>query len=146
MIQDTLLYDASDLSPLVDEALAGREPAEFIQTYLDGLKSIIGRDPRQYRSFGPYWWPLKSMLMDKGMFVGTDLENGTLQHYTMGTPELTIVAAWAYQQDRLNEGKLRSSSHQLELPGGDLYEYYLTDLDMEQAIINGGWQSIPVRQ
>lgn len=135
MIKDTLLFSSADLEPLLDEALSGREPAQFVADYLNGLAGILTTNPRHYRSLGPYWWPLKAMLIDKGLFAGSSLENGTLQHYTMETPELTLVAAWAYQQGRIDEGKLYSCSHQLELPEGELYEYELTDLELERAIM-----------
>ena len=62
------------------------------------------------------------------------LELGTLQHYTLGTPALTLCAAWAYQQERIEEGKIRTASHQLELAEGELYEYVLVDEDMEAFI------------
>lgn len=135
MIAATITPTADELAPLLAEATAKQDEETFIANYLAGLVKILGSDPRQYRSFGPYWWPLKGMMIERGIQPGAgSLELGTLQHYTLGTPALTLCAAWAYQQERIEEGKIRTASHQLELAEGELYEYVLVDEDMEAVI------------
>lgn len=135
MIAATITPTTDELAALLAEATSHQDEETFVTNYLAGLVKILGSDPRQYRSFGPYWWPLKSLMIDSGIHPGAgSLELGTLQRYTMDTPALTICAAWAYQQGRIEEGKLRTASHQLELPEGELYEYELVDEDMEALI------------
>lgn len=140
MISETIIPTTDELAPLLEEALAGgRTEEEFQRGYLDGILTVLKTDPRQYRSFGPYWWPVKKMLIDDGYSAvfGEQLEQGTLQHYTLERPALTLVAAWAYQQYQFEEGKLRASSHQLDIQDGETYEYELSDTDMELAISGG---------
>lgn len=135
MIAATITPTADELAGLLAEATSHQDEEAFVANYLAGLVKVLGSDPRQYRSFGPYWWPLKSLMIEHGIQPGAgSLELGTLQVYTMDTPALTICAAWAYQQGRIEEGKLRTASHQLELPEGELYEYELVDEDMEAFI------------
>lgn len=140
MISETIIPTTDDLAPLLDEALAGGKSEEqFTRDYMGGLMAALKADPRSYRSYGPYWWPLKSMLVNAGHadIVGSELEQGTLQHYSMERPALTLVAAWAYQQYQIDDGKLRTSSHQLDIEDGETYEYELTDTEMELAISGG---------
>lgn len=135
MIAATIPPTAEELAPLLASATAKQDEETFIANYLAGLVQVLGQDPRQYRSFGPYWWPLKSMMIERGIQPGAgSLELGTLQRYTLDTPALTLCAAWVYQQGRIEEGKIRTASHQLELAEGELYEYELVDEDMEAFI------------
>lgn len=135
MIANTLIPSADELAPLLAEATADRSEEDFITGYLAGLLSVLEKDPRQYRGYGPYWWPLKSLLASRGIEIRSNsLELGTLQRYTLATPALTLCAAWAYQQERFAEGKIRTASHQLDLPGGELYDYELVDEGMEELI------------
>jgi len=139
MISETIIPTAEDMTPLMEEALAdGRTEEEFISAFTGGLLATLKADPRQYRSYGPYWWPLKSMLIDAGYagVFGSELEQGTLQHYTLDSQAMTLAAAWAYQQYQIGEGKLRTSSHQLEMEDGETYEYELADTEMEMFISN----------
>lgn len=135
MIVNTITPTNAELAPLLAEATANKEEEAFIASHLAGIVQVLGQDPRQYRSYGPYWWPVKAMMAERGIeLAGDTLELGTLQHYTLSTPALTLCAAWAYRQDRIEEGKIRTASHQLELAEGELYEYVLVDEDMEAFI------------
>ncbi|PPY04496.1 peptide-binding protein [Cronobacter sakazakii] len=135
MIADTVIPTSDELAPLLAEATSDRTEEEFITGYLAGLLSVLEKDPRQYRGYGPYWWPLKALLTARGINIrGDALELGTLQHYTLASPALTLCAAWAYQQERFAEGKIRTASHQLDLPDGDTYAYELIDDGMEELI------------
>ncbi len=135
MIADTVIPTSDELAPLLAEATADRTEEEFITGYLAGLLSVLEKDPRQYRGYGPYWWPLKALLAARGINIrGDALELGTLQRYTLASPALTLCAAWAYQQERFAEGKIRTASHQLDLPDGDTYAYELIDDGMEELI------------
>lgn len=146
MIEQTITPKAAELAGLLKNALSDNLDEEaFIASYLAGLVKILEADPRQYRSYGPYWWPLKAMLAERGIVVAGDLELGTLQHYTLETPALTLCAAWAYQQERIAEGKLRTASHQLDMVEGELYEYELVDDEMERRIAYGDPLPTPTR-
>jgi hypothetical protein len=138
MIKDTIKTQDEDLEVMLAEAQAADnlEGGQLAAQYTKVLAELIRRDPRQYRSYGPYWWPLKAMLISSGTApeVGTKLEDGTLEHYTHSTPDLTVCAAWAYQQTQLDNGHLHTADHQLDMEDGELYEYQIYDGEMEQAI------------
>ncbi|HHO0939103.1 TPA: hypothetical protein ACRTTK_003142 [Aeromonas hydrophila] len=138
MITDTIKIADEELEAMLAEAQASNnlEGGQLATQYTQVLAELIKKDPRQYRSYGPYWWPLKSMLISQGEAseVGTKLEAGTLEHYTHQTPDLTVCAAWAYQQTQLDNGRLYTADHQLDLEDGELYEYSLYDKEMEMLI------------
>lgn len=140
MIQETLLPDGQALAALLAEATADQTGPELVAKYLANCAGLLADDPSQYRSYGPYWWPLKALLVEQGLipFAGRQVERGTVGYYTLESPELTICAAWAYQQGQASQGKLYTASHQLELAGGELYEYELLDEDMEAWILLRG--------
>lgn len=138
MIKDTIKTPDEDLEAMLAEAQAADnlEGGQLATQYVKVLAELIKRDPRQYRSYGPYWWPLKAMLISSGAApeVGTKLEDGTLEHYTHSTPDLTVCAAWAYQQTQLANGHLHTTDHLLDTEGGEVYEYQLCDDEMERVI------------
>lgn len=137
MIKDTIKTPDEDLEAMLAEAQAADnlEGGQLATQYIKFLAELIKRDPRQYRSYGPYWWPLKAMLIsENSAAVGTKLENGTLEHYTHSTPDLTVCAAWAYQQTQLDNGHLHTADHLLDMDGGEVYEYQLYDAEMELFI------------
>lgn len=136
MINHTIKTPDDELAAMLAEVSSNQEGGQLAAQYLTALATLIKKDPRQYRSYGPYWWPLKAMLIEAGGApeVGHKLEGGTLEHYTHPTPELTICAAWAYQQTQLDNGHLYTSDHLLDLEGGEVYEYSLYDVELEHLI------------
>lgn len=138
MIANTIKVDDAELEAMMAETLGETEMAagELAAQYVQQLAALLERDPRQYRGYGPYWWPLKAMLIvgGKAPFVGLDLERGTVEHYTHSTADMTVCAAWAYQQDQIAGGHLYTADHPLELEDGDTYNYQLYDPNMERFI------------
>ncbi|MGL5294014.1 MAG: hypothetical protein ACRC9V_09685 [Aeromonas sp.] len=138
MIKDTVKISDDELEPLLSEAQAPDQlkDGELAAKYVANLAALIKRDPRQYRSYGPYWWPLKAMLISGGITpqVGVELESGTLEHYTHATPDLTVCAAWAYQQGQIENGHMHTSDHLLDMAGGEVYAYQIYDGEVERYI------------
>ncbi|ENC6657658.1 hypothetical protein ABKY47_002108 [Aeromonas hydrophila] len=138
MIKDTIKTPDEDLEAMLAEAQAtdNLEGGQLATQYTKVLAELIKKDPRQYRSYGPYWWPLKAMLIrvNAAAEVGTKLEDGTTEHYTHSTPDLTVCAAWAYQQTQLDNGHLHTADHLLDMDDGEVYEYQICDAEMERLI------------
>lgn len=136
MITETIKTSDEELRAALAEATDNQEGGQLAANYIKYLAALIQKDPGQYRSYGPYWWPLKAMLISANSApgVGVKLEAGTLEHYTHGEPDLTICAAWAYQQVQLDNGHLYTADHLLDMEGGELYEYNIYDSEMEKLI------------
>ncbi|MGL6448898.1 hypothetical protein ACSZNO_21480 [Aeromonas veronii] len=134
MMELTVIPSADELAPLLAEATSERDEGAFVAIYMTNLSDLLRKDPKQYRSYGPWWWPLKAMLIEHGHEVGAGgLEMGTAERYTLESAALTVCAAWAYQQRMIEQGYLRCSEHWLDLDDGETYEYNLYDSDMEQT-------------
>lgn len=136
MISETVKPTTLDNVELVAQALKGKTAPEFVAGYLANFAEIIADNPRQYRAYGPYWWAIKSLMVEHGiMDFGEEIEAGTIEHYSYPSDVDTIVSAWSYFQDVFSDGRLYSSEHQLPMADGELYLYELIDMEMEALII-----------
>lgn len=136
-MKEAIKYSAEDLANTLEQAHEQAGDNDFVSEYLSGVTRTLIESPSQYRSFGAYWWPLKELLLDKGISVfGDNVEAGTLSHFRLETPELVCCAAYAHQQTKLAANQLKSSVHLLELEGGETVEYLLHDEYMEALALH----------
>ena len=57
------------------------------------IRERLESDPRRYLSYGPYWWPIKKVLVDNGVPLGKVDDEEVRLAYTGTTDEETIVMA-----------------------------------------------------
>lgn len=140
MLDQVIKPTKDDLADLLNEALSNVDtPAQFVTRFVKNTADILKTNPKLYRAYGPWWWPMKKVMMDEGITdFGQSVEVGPLTHFTLGAPELDCVAAWAYHSDKIDMGNAYSSDHALEMLDGDIYNYQLQDTEMEAVIINQG--------
>jgi len=121
-------------------ALNGRSEEQYLSDYLNGLSRCLLSDIRYYRSLGPWWPALKTLLLEGGnSSIGTQIDEDIAHTYKYDRPALTAVAATLYQQMRMNAGLLFSSNHLLEVPGDiddEPYEFTSYDLELESKVIH----------
>lgn len=133
MTVDVLKYSKDELAPLLVEALENKSDTDFVRTYLSGVVRSLIENPLIYRSFGAYWWPLKELIIENGVTVlGDNLEAETTEHFRYEEDSLTCCAAYAMQQTKLKDNQLLSSDNLLDLVGGDVQEYALYDVKLEE--------------
>lgn len=133
--------------PQIDELEALRAEAtqngqvsesEWVKRNCELNASILRKDPRRYRSFGPYWWVLKDAMLHHGItefgdFV--DMEGCTLCKHD--SPFLTLLEAWLYSENAIDMGLMYSNEHTISfLPEEvedepDVRVYTLADDTME---------------
>lgn len=134
-LNDTQRPDENYLAVVLDAALVGRSEEQFTADYLKGVSRCLTADPRYYRSFGPWWWGLKALLVESGdVSAGNEVDEDIAGVYQYERPALVAVAAYLYQQMRMENGLLLSSSHQLPVPESiddEPYEFVSYDLDQE---------------
>ncbi|MGL6121991.1 MAG: hypothetical protein ACRC1W_02985 [Shewanella sp.] len=122
----------SDLAPLLAQALDGVGADEFLETFTDTIVTILSREPRAYRSYGMYWYAIKSELIERGhLQFGQTVEQGFAQAYSYASAVPLYCAAWAYRMHRIDEGLAFSAEHVAPTEAEPDYIYYLEDLEME---------------
>ncbi|RAU45249.1 peptide-binding protein [Pseudocitrobacter sp. RIT415] len=132
-LEQTQKPTADYLAAIRDSALAGRTESQFVSDYLDGIGKFIGARPGYYRSYGPYWPAIKSLLVENNLYNATgEIDEDVLSIYSYDDDSLTVVAASLYQNMRLEDGLFYSAYHQLPVTDDDEpYEYYSYDLEQE---------------
>ncbi len=103
---------------------------------LNGYRSILLKNPIQYRGFGPFWWILKKEMLDASITdFGDSLDAEWVERIEYGDSVLNILSAYAYAEYAEAYGLLYSSGHSLMFIGEDdeqsMVEYILADDYME---------------
>ena len=136
MIKNVEKLDGTTIATLVVDATKEQSAEQFVTGYIENLLENLANDPRQYRAYGPYWWPLKDIIIGMGhTAVGSSVELITNEYFAYDNDAATICAAWAHYAAQFEDGKVYSATHQLPLTDGEVYEYDLTDNEMELVII-----------
>ena len=123
----------ADLAPLITEATENQTLTQWKGRYLASLASFLTKNPLRYRSFGPWWWLVKNELIKSGnLEFGDDVDAEWVDALDYGRMELNLLAAHGYSEFRIEEGAMHEPLHTLELTDGEMFDYLLTDTDMEQ--------------
>ncbi|WP_419238296.1 hypothetical protein ACN08P_23515 (plasmid) [Photobacterium leiognathi subsp. mandapamensis] len=130
-----LVPSVADLEHLLAEATAETEQTEYVESYLTKLVDLLKSNPRTYRAYGPYWWAIKRMLINRLISdFGDNVEAVTVDKFFIEDEANTIVASWSYQNYQFTNGNQTSPFHVLPLVDDEDYEYCLVDDSMENLI------------
>ena len=123
--------EEADLQSAIDEA---RKSGTWVDAYLNGVTTLLRKDPLRYRSFGPYWWLVKKALIDRDIYdFGTEIDREWFEDLDYGDEEKNVTAAYLYDESR--EGlNIYDDSHLLEQEDGEPYEYLANDSDVESMV------------
>lgn len=126
------LFDQADLEKVVAE---GSRPfatqSTWVNKMVSSFASIVRRRPLAYRSFGPFWWPLKAMMIKSGEMQGEAPDPELVAQVTTGNPALDIAAAWS-QHEAYSSQLLAGNTFTVNTESGDTVEYWLYDDEMEE--------------
>ena len=132
MLEKIKLYDADDLEKVVAE---GAKPfatqSTWVSKLVSSFASIVRRRPLAYRSFGPFWWPLKAMMIKSGEMEGADPDPELVGQATTGNPALDIAAAWSMHETYSSQ-LLAGNTFTVDTESGDTVQYLLYDDEMEE--------------
>lgn len=115
---------------------------EWVKRNCELNASLLRKDPRRYRSFGPYWWVLKEAMRNKGITgfgESFDMEGCDLCRYD--TPFHTLLAAWIYSENAIDMGLMYANEHIVSYQPeetdveNDVRPYVVADDDMELLAI-----------
>lgn len=126
------IFTPEQLQPLVDEGKAGFVSThQWIASFLNGVKTMVSHNPTSYRTFGPFWWPLKAMMQNAGLIGGEPVDKSLIEQADMGSPELNVAAAFAFQEWVLNS-QIVGNTFPVTTDDGDTEDYTLIDEELEQ--------------
>ena len=130
---DTVLPTEEHLEEILTAyALDGRGEGEFVEVYLRGLEQRLEANSLSYRSFGPWWPALKTMLLERGITTwGQIVDSDVAEIYSMRRPALTLVAAHLYADEVADTGNMFSADHLLSvmLSADDTEPYHYVSYD-----------------
>jgi hypothetical protein len=130
------LYTKPDLQNALFEALDNnKSEAEFVQRFAANVGKILKRKPQNYRYFGPYWWPLKKIMIEQGV-PGIDdfIDQEWLERADFNDQALNCVAAWAMQETRMAQMEMPANSVLLEDDEGNMEECVVIDPFLEERV------------
>lgn len=112
---------------------------EWVAKHCELVTKILLQDPLRYRSYGPYWWVLKSALLERGASFGffDFVDAQWMEAVDYGSTFLNLLAAWMYAENALDMGLIYSHEHTVafepeeEGMEQDVRPYFLIDEDME---------------
>jgi len=132
MLKDTIKPRESAVFRLMREEMGATPESEIVTNYINGVAKNLTKNPTHYRSYGPYWWALKEIMINHGINkFGETLEVITTEHFKYDDEAYTVVAAWDYSTMKFDEGRINISNHNLPTEDGEGYEYELIDQEME---------------
>lgn len=139
-LHDTIMPDEEYLSGFMEEALEGRSEDQYVDEYMAVLNTRLSKDLRCYRSYGPFWPAIKSMLQARGYTVaGRENDGPVASLYSYEEEALTLIAATLYSNERLESGNYYNAEHLLPTkPDVDeeVYPYYSDDTEIELRATN----------
>ena len=116
------------LSEMLQAEIGDQERSVFVESFLKNTIKILTENPSQYLSYGPYWWAIKALMIRSGHTAfGTVVQKEWMESLSYEEPALTIVACWAYSQQRIDDGNIYGYNHYMPTEDGEGFEYLLGD-------------------
>lgn len=129
------VFTETELEPLLNEATANQTHAQFVARTVESLINTLQRNALHYRAYGPYWWWLKQLILEKGqgtpLFDVGIMDEAMLNQLSFSEPAYGIVAAWQYAEWQFEMGAQANTQHVLDTEEGDMITYELFDEELE---------------
>lgn len=125
------IYETADLEEIVAKG-AKKFPSRsaWADKLVSSFSGVIRRRPEAYRSFGPFWWPLKAMIAKAGELAVSAPPPDLVAQISTSDAALDVAAAWA-QHEVYSSQMLAGSTFTVDTEDGDTIEYLLLDEEME---------------
>ncbi|EFH7829957.1 TPA: peptide-binding protein [Escherichia coli] len=122
-LSDTIKPNKTYLEAVLRTALLGKTEDEYVDFFLSGLRGRLLKNPRLYRSYGPYWPEIKKLLLERGYGnFGRLVDRDVRKFYRYDRPA------------RFDNGQIYSAWHLLPVPeevDDQDYEFESYDLEVE---------------
>ena len=120
------MFEEGQLDSQIVEGTGDSTVKEWVDGFLANIAGLVKKTPAQYLSFGPMWWPIKSMMQERGLLGGEPVDPAMVAQATLGAPELDVAAAFAFH-DWYQGG----NEFTCQTEDGDTIDYVLVDEDFE---------------
>jgi len=128
------VFTEQALIPIIEEGSSDSDEEQWAAGFLASAAGLLKRNPVMYRSFGPFWWPLKKYLQDGGLNGGEPVEDELFDQVTMGSKSLDIAAAYAYHDWTISNMGTTNTVHIVQSTDGEDVEYQVIDDEFETLI------------
>lgn len=96
------------------------------------IARFVEQKPLRYRDFGPYWWAVKAILIQKGLSKGT-IENGLIAaEYRGETDHETIAAAQLFADYYRATYFIGTNTFELNEDSDEIWTLYDPDYEQPQ--------------
>jgi hypothetical protein len=113
-----------------EQQKANADSAAWLAGLLKTVADALRRNPGMYRTFGPWWWPLKGQLVAAGMLWGEEPPPSKVEDVTTGSAVDDMLAAIAYHGFNV-EQMVATDRFTVGTDDGDTVDYVLADPDMD---------------
>lgn len=134
-----VLFAASDLEVVVTEGSKGFvSKQQWVTKMLSSFAGQVRARPLAYRSFGPFWWPLKRLMIEAGEFPGALPDADEVSRISLGRADLDVAAAFAYSEFAMENQIEMSTTITVDTDDGDTIDYLLNDDELESTATMAG--------
>ena len=132
MSRKVVLYTPESLAEAITEGSKGFvNQQQWVTKMLGSFAAMVRRRPMAYRAFGPFWWPIKRLMIEAGEFHGELPDPAEVESITLGSAALDVAAAWAYSEYAIDNQIEGNNLITVDDSDGDSYDYHLNDEEME---------------
>lgn len=125
---DAILPTEKDLEDALFSVIESQEDQVlYVEKTLENLVTILNRRPEQFKSYGPWWPAIKTLLINHGYGdFGQVVNSDVAQIFSYSRESLTLVAGILYSSERLESYLVSDAYHSLSVrPEADDTEPYL---------------------
>lgn len=65
-----------------------------LKAMCSNLLSVVRANKTNYLRYGPYWWPLKSIMAEQGLFIGNADDQRVNRMFRLADDIDTVIAAY----------------------------------------------------
>jgi hypothetical protein len=110
-----------------------KDKAAWIQKVIPTLAKQLLDEPIRYRTYGMYWWQIKSLLNQHDYFFGDNQEGHVEGLYLYSDPYLYLAAGMMSAIARIPAGNF-DNRYVYQKEHGGRFDYVLEDRDMEMRM------------
>ncbi|GAB4059115.1 hypothetical protein [Uliginosibacterium sediminicola] len=127
-----ILYTPEQLDATVTAGSATfTSQGQWVSKMRSTFAGMVGRNPQIYRSFGPFWWPLKRMMVEAGDLDASLPDPDVEEQVSTGSAARNIAAAFMYHDRATDDMTATNTWHTVDTDEGDTIEYLVIDDEME---------------